>query len=368
MTQVALRGTKTRSAQQILTAFEQAGGSIGANSGRNTVSFSASVLADDLPRTLPVFADVVLNPSFPADELENYRERTLAAIARADDRLFTSANRFFMSKFFPGHPYGRMTLGTKAAVEKLDGAKLAAFHDRIIAAPNGVLAIFGDIDLDRAEALAREQFAALPAPADFAMPDVTPPPAPAENQRFVKRFKQTEAAQVDVGFAGVRFTDPDYYPLMMLDTMISGYGLPGGWLHEELRGRQLVYVVHAVNITWTQAGCFWIYAQCQPGKASEVVAAINAQLDRARNGELTERMLADAKALVLARELLDNQTNEQLASRCALDEVLGRGYEHYLKLGERVRAVTLDDVRRVVDKYLTRSVTTITTGDPDAVR
>jgi zinc protease len=366
MVQAALRGTESRSAQQIFGAFERAGGSLGSQSGRNSFNFTASVLSSELADTLPIFADVVLNPSFPADELEKLRERALASIARVDDRLGSSASRFFFRNYFGDHPYGNLAQGTVESVKNLSADDLVAFHDRFVVAPNGVLAIFGDIDLDATEALVRKLFGQMEAAPDFKLPDVPAPKPPAEDRTAVQPFKQTEAAQVDFGFPGVKFTSEDFYPLTMLDTMISGYGLPGGWLHEELRGRQLVYVVHAVNLAWADAGCFWIYAQCQPEKVDTVVEAIRGQLERARKGELTEQMLANAKALMLARELLDNQTNDQLAYQAALDELLGRGYDHFLKLSDRVKAVTLEDVNRMVEKYLTHAVITVTTGKPDA--
>ncbi|MCG3179359.1 MAG: hypothetical protein BIFFINMI_01694 [Phycisphaerae bacterium] len=368
MSMVALRGTKTRSAQQVLGAFESAGGAISSQSGRNSFNFSASLLADQLDAALPVFSDVVLHPSFPADELEKYKAFTQAAIERVGDDLGASASAIFLRQYFGDSPYGRMVLGTRESVDKLTAKELAAFHGRFAVATNGVLAIFGDIDLDKTEALVRKLFAAMPRGDGPAVPEIAPIAPPAADRMAVEKFKQDQAAQVDVGYPGVKFTDPDYYALTLLDTMISGYGLPGGWLHEELRGRQLVYVVHAVNLAWSQAGCFWIYAQCQPGKVNEVVAAIHGQIARVLRGDLTEKMLTDAKAQVLAGELLGNQTNDALAYQCALDELLGRGYDHYRRLAERINAVTLAQVNAAARKYLTHAVTTVTTGQPDLVK
>ena len=46
----------------------------------------------------------------------------------------------------------------------------------------------------------------------------------------------------------------------VLDAITSGIYYPGGWLHTDLRGNSLVYVVHAYNLTGLDAGYFGIYA------------------------------------------------------------------------------------------------------------
>lgn len=369
MTQAALRGTKTRSAAQIFAAFENAGGQLSAASGRNTLSFSASVLADQLDATLPVFADVITRPAFPPDEVDRLKKLALAAIARVPEQLGADAGRFFFAKVFGDYAYGRPTNGTVETVMKLTSDDLVAFHRQWVNGRNAVLAIFGDIDLDAAEKLVRQAFGPDALPAGERVKDWPVAPAPAaQPATYVHRTKLAETAEVDIAFPGVTYTDPDYYPLTMLDTMISGYGLPGGWLHETLRGRELVYMVHASNLAWRQAGLFHVVAQCEPKKTQEVIDAIAEQIARARRGEFTKEMLVNARSSVLAGELMDLQTNDELAARCALDELLGRGYDSYQRLADRINAVTMDDVIRVARTYLANPVTCVTTSDPAVVK
>ncbi|MDD4888858.1 MAG: insulinase family protein, partial [Phycisphaerae bacterium] len=368
MARTALRGTKTRSARDIAAAFEDAGGSIEANSGKNTFSFSASMLSDQLAATLPVFADAVLAPTFPADEVDQLKKQTLAAIARTDDQLEPSASRFFFARMFGDFAYGRPAIGATETVGKLTAADVTAFHKQCVLGRNGVLAIFGDIDLDATEKLVRQLFGKDALAAGEPAPQLPAPPAAGDKtQLFVQSSKLTKAAEVDMGFRAVSFNDKDYFALTMLDTIISGYNLPSGWLHETLRGRQLVYVVHAMNIGWRQTGLFYIYAQCQPDKVRQVIDGINEQLAKARRGEFTAEELSSAKSTALAGELMDLQTNDELAARCALDELLGLGYDNYEKLADRINAVTIADVARVARKYLANSVTTVTTCLPGAV-
>ena len=370
MTRAALRGTKARTGREVFAMFERAGGTLASNSGRHSFSFSASVMADQLTSTLPVFAEVVTQPAFADPEVDRVKAWMLAEIARTAEDLDESASRFFFAKMFGDFPYAMPLNGTADTISRLTSQDAADFHRRLTVGGNAVLAIFGDIDVDATEKFARRVFADLPK-GDGAMgrgrEGAKPPVAPRRDEHFVEPTKLTEAAEVCIGFAGVGIADADRMPLIVLDAMISGYELPSGWLHEVLRGRQLVYVVHAINLSWRQAGVFMIYAQCQPDKTRQVIDAINQQLDRVRRGELAAERLADAKASILAVDLMRLQTNDQQSAQSALDELLGRGYDHYLKVTDEVNAVTLADVNRVARKYLTHSITTVTTCKPELV-
>jgi zinc protease len=161
----------------------------------------------------------------------------------------------------------------------------------------------------------------------------------------------------------------DTVPMDVLDTIISGYRYPTGWLHDALRGgdRSLVYEVHAQNLPGLSPGYFWMYAGCEPDKVDEVHRLVTEQFDKARAGAFTEEELERARSIIATTELMSSQSNSERAMQAALDELYGLGYDYRDGFAERVRAVTLDDVRRVARKYLTTPVTAVVTPAPDAV-
>ena len=83
--------------------------------------------------------------------------------------------------------------------------------------------------------------------------------------------------------------DPANYPIDVADTMTSGFGYPTGYLHEILRGRGLVYMVHAQNWPGRDSslpGAFLVYAGCDPSKVNEVVDLILGIRVSARDEEI----------------------------------------------------------------------------------
>ena len=137
---------------------------------------------------------------------------------------------------------------------------------------------------------------------------------------------------------------------------------PEGWLHRELRGKQLVYVVHAYNWAGLAPGAFAVYAACQPDKAGEVVQIIEAKLDKASQYAPDPKEVDLAVNSILTAEILDKQEMSSLAMSAALDELYDLGYDFRGRLEKLYRQVTPQDVLRVGRKYLGKGyVTTVTT-------
>jgi len=130
--------------------------------------------------------------------------------------------------------------------------------------------------------------------------------------------------------------------------------VPAGWLHEELRGKELVYAVHAMSFAgYRTPGSFEICALTQPDKADEVIRIIDKNLERAKNELVPEDELELARKMVLTTQLLSNTTNASLAQDAALNGLFGLGYDYSKGLAARLDAVTAEDVQRVARTYLT---------------
>ncbi len=367
--QLAGRGTKARSAEQIARFFDSRGAEFESNSGTNTIYFRAQVLKQDFEPALEVFADVVCNPTFPGSELDEARARQLDAIAQLDEYWRSELTTYFQSRFFAGSPYRFPPVGTRAVVEKATREQVEAFYRRCVTGPGTVIAIFGDIDAAQAESLARRCFASLP---DWrpALPEAGRPGCD-KPVVYVKPAPPARGtAGVAVGFAGMKVTDTDdRVKLDVLDTIISGYRYPTGWLFNALRGgdKSLVYEVHAQNVPGLVPGYFGVYAGCQPDEVKTVYDIIMAQLEKARRGEFTPAELQRAVTIISTSEIMESQTSSERAMQAALDELYGLGYDYRERFRERVAKVTLDDVRQIARKYLTIPTVAVVTPAPEKV-
>jgi zinc protease len=336
------------------------GGRLDADSGNNSFCVTAECLAGDFATALAVFADVIMHPSFPEDELDKLRRLMLAALERQDDDWRSELAELFRQTFFTISPYRVQPEGQAETLQRLQRADVVAFYQQYVVPNNMVLAIFGDIDVAATTAAVRQAFASFP-PRPLTLPAVPPEPPPTQVRREIKHT-QKQVAAIQIGFPGTTVTNRhDRQALHILDAVVSGIGFPGGWLHTELRGKQLVYVVHAFNWLGLEPGYFSVMAATQPQKVNEVVEIILQNMDKARAGHISDEELARAKRLAVIAERLERQTNEQLARDAALNELYGLGYDFSEREIAQLDQVTRADVQRVAQIYLHHPTIVITT-------
>ncbi|MFW6146333.1 MAG: M16 family metallopeptidase [Planctomycetota bacterium] len=351
MANLSTKGAGERTAEDIAAFFDAAGGSISAICGNNTVLWSAEVLADDAPEAVDVLADVVIRPTFPQRELAIHRPRLLAAIDQVDEDWRSQMRLHFRRSFFDGLPYRFDPLGSADVVADVDRDAIAAHHAQWVRAGSAVLTVYGNFDIDAMKQRVTERFAAMPAGTN-AIEAPAARTVDADGERHVLPTGN-EVAAIMIGYPGMRFTDTaDRDAVTVLDTIISGYQLPRGWLHTQLRGNQLVYVVHAFNWAGYVPGAFVIYAATQPQTAQRVVDTITENIEKTLTHPFTQDEIDEAVNIILTADLLGSQTMGDLSTRAALDELYGLGYDYSRSLPQRLEAVTSEDLRRVARRYL----------------
>ncbi len=155
-------GTKTRNALQISEELQQLGANLNVGSDLDTATVFLSALKDNLDRSLDLYADVILNPSFPADELERQRRRRLAQIQQEKANPQAMALRVLPKLLYgAGHAYGNPFTGsgTEESVSKMTRDDLVKFHQTWFKPNNATLIIVGDTKLAEVQPKLEKLFA-----------------------------------------------------------------------------------------------------------------------------------------------------------------------------------------------------------------
>ncbi|MGB7161378.1 MAG: pitrilysin family protein [Tepidisphaeraceae bacterium] len=374
------RGTTTRSAQQIAEFFDSIGGDLTTACGNNSWFWNATTLKEDFEKAMDVYADVVSNPSFPDDEVAPMKKRIAAAIAGQDADWRAQAFRFFKKSYFGplNSPYQFLTIGSKENVDALEREQLQQWYGEKVLRGRRVLSIFGDIELEKAKALAEAKLGKLPEargtmnpPTDGKIPSA---PETGKAQVVIERVETQKTEQplagVVIGFhSNAVIGEPANYPTVVADTMSSGFGYPTGYLHEILRGRGLVYEVHALNqpgLTKELPGTFLAYAGCDPQRVNEVVDLMLENIARLQGSakDMDKSWFERSKQLAVTTDAMDNETPAEQATTAALDELYGLGYDYHDAFDDRINAVQLDQVRGVAKQRMVKCVVTVSTPAP----
>jgi len=143
-------GTARRTALQISDELAALGANLHTQSGLDSCSVNLSALTATLDRALDVYADVILNPSFPEADFQRLQKQLIAAIQRERTQPVTMALRVFPKILYGnGHAYANPLTGsgTEASVEKLTRADMKKFHDTWFRPREATLIIVGDTTL-----------------------------------------------------------------------------------------------------------------------------------------------------------------------------------------------------------------------------
>ncbi len=349
MVGMLLRGTKSRTAKQMFEEIESVGGRIEPVSGNNTFGMQIEVLKDDIEKGIDVMSDCLINPVFDEQELAMMKKRVLFQIQSRSGSWYSELDDLYREKFYGEFPYGRNKLGTAEKVASLERGDLAAFHKKYFVGGNTVLAIFGDIDTEKTRAMVEKCFAGMPA-GQAAAPPLPPAPklSPGEQIKYVK---YTRRGQVNImlGTYGAPIGHKDRYAMSILTKMLSTS------LFEALRQRNdYVYLTWATSIPGFGTGTCYVQAQTTTDKYDKVMAEIRAEIDKIVTGEFSDEDLDNARRGAVTGSEVRMQTNRDVASAAALNELYGLGYDHHLEYPVRMTKVTRDDIVKVAKKYFVR--------------
>jgi len=344
---VLIKGTKTRTAAQIVDQIESLGGGISSDAGNNSMSVSMRVMKPDAATGLELLADVLLNPAFPEKEIALEKQVQIAGIRAEDEEVTTTARNLMRANLYPGHPYGLRLSGTAATVSQLTRDSLVAFHHRFAVAKNGVLAIFGDVNADEIKTLAERLFASMPAGAE-ALTAPPPPPSLAGSKSVAEHRNKTQAVLM-VAYRGADLFSPDRAALELIDEACSDIG---SRLFIRIREKMgLAYFVGSTQMLGLVPGPFLFYLGTAPVSLEAVRAELLDEIGQLAAIGLTAAELARAKEKAIGQQDIRNQSQEALAYSCALDEVYGIGYNYYTTERSQIEAVTVDQLNAVCRKY-----------------
>jgi zinc protease len=350
LAKMLIKGTLTRSAERIATEIESVGGHIDSYGGNNSFGVNAEVLSSDFATGLDLLADVILNPIFPAEELNREIEVQVASLQARKDELLKCASLAMRRALFGNAGYGLDSLGTEETITKLQAAHLKMFHQKFTVPNNCVLAIFGDVKVADVKTAVEKAFgnwksnpAAALAISDFRFPI-------SDSPKRVEETRDKKQAVLVIGFPGTTMRSEDKYALEILQECCSDLGSRLFLRIREQLG--LAYFVGAQNFAGIVPGYFAFYTGTEPTKAAQVETELLKEAELLRTEGLTEEELKRAKAKIIGQKKIARADLGNLASTSALDELYGLGWQRAELDDAKYEAVTLEQAKAAAQKYL----------------
>jgi zinc protease len=359
LAKMLIKGTTTRSAEEIATEIESVGGHIDSYGGNNSFGINAEVLSEDFATGLNLLTDVILHPVFPADELEREKEIQIAGIRSRKDELLKSASLAMRQALFGNSGYGLDSLGSEESAAQVSVSGLKAFHQKLTVPNNCVLAIFGAINAGEIKTAVEKAFASWKPAADVSLSAASPALG---SPKRVEETRDKKQAVLVIGFPGTTLADDDRYALDLLQECCSDLGSRLFLRIREQLG--LAYYVGAQNFAGLVPGYFAFYTGTEPAKVALVEKELLAEAELLRTDGLTAEELKRAKAKIIGQKKISRADLGNLASTSALDELYGLGWQRAELDDATYAAVTLEQIKAAAQKYLNPAALVISVVKP----
>jgi predicted Zn-dependent peptidase len=336
------KGTEARPARDIATTIDAVGGEMNAFTTREHTAFYARLPADRLDLGLDLLADVVAAPAFRPHEVEAEREVILEEILMNEDIPDDVVMSRLYQSLFPGHALGRETLGSEETIETMTRDVIARFHAERYRPANLVVAVAGDVAHDR---IVESVHGFLADGQCGERPVRRPPDTDLAPLAVVERA--TEQAHVAMGWRGLPAGDDDRYALYAANHVLGG-GMSSRLFQEVREERGLAYSVYSSPSGYVDTGSLVLYAGTAPSRLTELLAVVGDVVDGLLEHGVTDAEHAVALGYLEGSLLLGLEDSASRMMRLGNAEIT-RG--EVLSVEEhvaRIRAVTRDDVHRVV--------------------
>jgi len=292
-------GTQTMPYQEYQRQFD-----LLAADARLGSSFLFAARSEALERGLALVADGMLHPAFDQGAFAVAKQDLAQSVAASEglpQAQAAAAERAAM--YGPNDP--RLRVATSVTIASLTLADVTAYYRAAYRPDVTTVVVVGDVDPQRAVTALRAAFG--PWRAFGARPSFAFPRLPAAKIGRSVTVASRTATQSDVTLREaipLRFDDPDYVPLELANTILSGEGT-GSLLMRELRTRRgYVYSVDS-SLSVDQTGStFTLSYASDPKNARAANAAALAVLQGLRDHPLPVETLQRAKALLLAQRIL----------------------------------------------------------------
>ena len=293
-------------------------------------------------------------------EFQKERTVVLSELEGNENDPDTLLYQGLMATAFTASSYQWPTIGWRSDVRNYDRSQLLSYYHAYYHPNNATMVLVGDFDSEKALALVKKYLGSLPAATLPRAPYTTEPMQHGERRLVISR--EGTAERVMMGYHVPGLTDPDTYPLMVLDQVLSG--------GRASRLYQALVETGMATSAWSSAGSreqpslFMLGATARQGvKADQLEKALIEQAEKAKTGVPSDDEMRAAKNQLEAYFVYQNDSVSDQGEQLGYYNTLTT-WRYLEQLIGKLKAVTPEQVRDVARKYLTTDNLTVGTFIP----
>jgi zinc protease len=358
-----MNGTKTQNALTLARTLEDKGAALGFNASREGVIIGGQGLSANLPVLVKTLADVVQNATFPADQLELSRQRSLLGLKAQLDDPRSLGRRVFQQTIYPeNHPFH--VFPTDTSLKGITREDLATFYKQHYRPDTTTIAFVGDFDPNQIKTLLSQAFGNWQAQGKAPTANIQPVALPTTITRVTPVIPGKAESVTYIGYNGISRKDPRFYAATVLNQILGGDTLSSR-LGTEVRDRQgLTYGIYSAFSAGINPGPFLIQMQTAPGDSQKAITSAIALLKQVRDQGITEAEFNNAKRSITSSYPVDLASPSDVASIILNNATYGLSPAELRKFPKRIDAVTMTQVQQVIKELIQPDKLVIVTAGP----
>jgi len=369
------KGTENIPRDQVKGIIEQYGGSWNGYTWIDQTTYLETATRDALDRMLFIESERMARCLYHPDDVESERTVIISELQGGENDPDQLLDQELTATAFKAHTYRHPTIGWLSDLQTMTRDDLYGYYRRYYVPNNATLVIVGDVDTDDALTRVERHFGGIE-PGAAPSRVRTPEPEQTGERRLVIR-KQGTTAYLKVGYHAPALTGADFYPLLILDAVLTGAKGLNLWssfrvpppqrsarLYRALVERGLASAVYGSLMPTEDPFLYTISATAtERMPLAAVEAALIEELDRVVHDGITDAELKKAKAQLRARLVFDTDSVTNIAHQLGYFETIG-SVDLFVAAPPRIADVEADAVNAAARRVFAASNRTIGWFDP----
>ena len=350
--QLAVGGTQKTDAAKLEDRLEALAATLSSSCGPTSGGIHIRVQEKDLAEGLALLMQALTQPAFAQDRLDLAKKNARQGLERRNDAV-TSIAQLQMPALLFGEGFFATERTTAASLDAITREDLLALHASLLHPANLVVEVSGKLERRAMTDLLNRTVGAIKAgPAAKPSPKV-PLPEFARKPGLYVTDKDAPQAMLQWAFPGMRRSDPDWYPAMVMNHVLGGGGFAARLMKKIRSDEGLTYGVR----TQLGEGPYWrgdLTGGLQTKNATVAYALrlALAEMQRLKDEPLTQAELISVKDGLVESFPAQWASRQAIANRFAEEQLTGWPEDWWVDYREKVKAVTAADVQKAARKLL----------------
>ncbi|HET6862157.1 MAG TPA: pitrilysin family protein [Pyrinomonadaceae bacterium] len=342
-------GTESKTSRQIADAVARMGASLSAGANSDYTIVAASALAHFSDNVLELMADVILNPSFPENEVDLARQNTKESLRQQRAQPSFLASEMVARVMFGNHPYS-VVAPTPESIDRSTRDEFVSFHRAKFVPNNAVFIVVGDVKFEKILARLEALFSGWNR-GDKLAPNFPAPPVRSSRKAYLIDRPGSAQSNIVIANSGIVRTSPDYFPMLLMHTVLGATA--SSRLFMNLREEKgYTYGAYSNLDARRSAGTFRATAEVRSVVTGDSLKEFFFELERIRNDKVSEKEIADAKSYLTGVFPVRLETQEGLIDQLVQIKMLSLAKDYLETYRDNVQAVTIDQIQRVAQAYV----------------